>query len=390
MIQLHSWPQDELAIERAWRAVESRAPGVLHYQRYEWFASTARLSPPERGPILVAALERDGRPVAVLGVRLTRGRPGFPRILELLRDDHPMADWTAAAGAEGELAGELIRGLRRAPGVSWDVLTLSKLPEESTLLQGLQGEAVDHLAWRWTDHRHRIDLPGSWAALEERLPRKLRRDLRVGLRRLQAELGEADFPSFSGTGPEVAAAARRFAEVESSGWKGEAGGGILGSERGWRVFQDRVATLGRLGVLRLNFLEAGGKLVAGQFCAVEQGEAFFLKTGYAEQYARVGPGHLHLEWLARQGIESGLFRIDLVSGAEWPLKWRPSAGLLATVHVYRDGIRAGVSRMLRRRRVPEAWERCGCGVAGRLAGGVAEGGGRADREAGNRGGDEGG
>lgn len=366
MIRLHSWPHDAAAIERAWREVEERASGVLHYQRFEWFASTARLSPPERGPILVAVVERGGHPSAVLGLRLARGRLGFPRILELLRDDHPMADWTAESGVGGEQAVDLVRGLRRDPGVSWDVLTLSKLPEESTLLLGLRGAPVDHLDWRWTDHRHRIDLPGSWAELEERLPRKLRRDLRVGLRRLQEELGDPRFSSCSGTSPEVVLAARRFAELESSGWKAGAGGGILGSDRGWQVFQDRVATLGRLGVLRLNFLEAGDQLVAAQFCAVEQGEAFFLKTGYAERHSRAGPGHLHLEWLARWGIDSGLRRIDLVSGAEWPLKWRPSAGLLATAHVYRDGIRAGISRMARRRPVEEAWEECDCGVAARL------------------------
>jgi CelD/BcsL family acetyltransferase involved in cellulose biosynthesis len=371
MIRICRWPEERAAIAAAWRAIEaSHATAPAHYRRFDWFESTARLSPPGSGQIAAIVVGRPDRPDAILGVRQSVGRLGIPRRLELLRDDHSVADWLIAHGADPlRTVADLVQGLRARGRVGWDVLVLSKLPADSGLLAGLRGLEDSGVVIAWTDHLHLIELPENPELLTAHLSRKFRRNLRAGWRQLAALGGGTAVRTVGCDSPEFEGVLRRVAELESAGWKGRPGGeGILTRPGGWERFADRARTLAISGAARLHLLAADRRLVAGQFCALEGDTLYFFRTAYDEAFADASPGHLLLQAVAEQVLRDGVRRIDCQSSATWLLPWRPVPALLATAWVFRNRVAgrvAGWAHQVGGRF--RAGEGCPCG-AGRLAG----------------------
>ena len=91
---------------------------------------------------------------------------------------------------------------------------------------------------------------------------------------------------------EVEVSLRQAFAIEDSGWKGQAGTSVLRSKGIFEFYLRQAMHFARLGVLRIAFLECGGKAIAFEVGWMGKGVYHSFKVGYDEQYSKFGPGHL--------------------------------------------------------------------------------------------------
>lgn len=114
----------------------------------------------------------------------------------------------------------------------------------------------------------------------------------------------------------------KFAELESSGWKGSVGKAISKDPRRENYYRALTQRLAHLGWLRWHFLEIDQKPVATQM-AVKKGRILFVeKNGYDENYKSLSPGTLLFEEMVKRGFEdTQTGEIDCLSDFGWMNKW---------------------------------------------------------------------
>ena len=145
-------------------------------------------------------------------------------------------------------------------------------------------------------------------------------------RRALAELGPLRLRT-SGPG-DVEEDLRRFLELEHAGWKREAGTSILSDPRDVALYAGFARAAADRGLLRLQLLEVGDRLVAADLSAGMAGTVFMLKTAYDEQLARHSPGLVLRGEALRSAVADGFTGYDLLGGPEdYKLRWggRPQA-----------------------------------------------------------------
>ena len=77
--------------------------------------------------------------------------------------------------------------------------------------------------------------------------------------------------------------------------------------------------------LRLAFLRLDGRAVAFQFALEDRRSYYFLKGGYATEYARFAPGKLLVDFTMGYARSTGLESFEFLGAAEpWKLEWTTS------------------------------------------------------------------
>jgi hypothetical protein len=165
----------------------------------------------------------------------------------------------------------------------------------------------------------------------------LSRNFRGNLRKARNKLTELDdvhFASISSrTG--VEREFETFLALEASGWKGAAAvrGAIRLKPDQLAFYRDLVASPGDSGC-EINSLYAEGRCIASQLC-FRTGETYTIaKIAYDENYARVAPGQVLLEWTLKRCCQDPMVRrLSLVSDAAWHRDWRPDRVPLRMAYV---------------------------------------------------------
>jgi len=119
---------------------------------------------------------------------------------------------------------------------------------------------------------------------------KKRKELRR-LRRRLADLGPVGFQELAPDG-DVEEWARRFLEIEDSGWKGRQGGAFAADERNRRFFTEIVREAFRRRRLMMLALRVGDRTAAMKCNLLAGAGSFAFKIAYDEEYARFSPGVL--------------------------------------------------------------------------------------------------
>src|SRR5207248_2279125 len=83
---------------------------------------------------------------------------------------------------------------------------------------------------------------------------------------------------------------RRGFEVESSGWKGSAGTGILSTPENEQFWHSLADTFDRSNETRLSAITLDGRMAAFDLTLLVNQRLYLLKTGYDESFARLRPG----------------------------------------------------------------------------------------------------
>ena len=180
----------DLATARSrWEALESEGVATP-FQSYTWVSALANTVGRSLGAETFVVIARDpisGRDLLLLP--LVRRRIGPARIIEFA--DFGVSDYCAPviapelAAAPDRLAGIWKAAMAALPPA--DIVRINKIPDQigrrANPLLGIEG------SWPKETQSWRIDLPDRWADYEtDMLPKKLRRNLRRDLRKLE-ELG---------------------------------------------------------------------------------------------------------------------------------------------------------------------------------------------------------
>jgi hypothetical protein len=133
-------------------------------------------------------------------------------------------------------------------------------------------------------------------------------------------------------------AVAQFGEMESSGWKGQAGTAIHGDNRQGIFYASVLKRLCRAGRARVYRYSGAGRLLAMQLCIEDERTLVFLKTTYDESLRAHAPGILMKVEIFRHVFEEGkIKRIEFYGVlSEWQRKWINEARQMYHVNYYRS------------------------------------------------------
>lgn len=181
--------------------------------------------------------------------------------------------------------------------------------------------------------------------LDDRVKGKHRREFRRQAERLEAECG-GELELVDRT--REPGAVETFLELESAGWKGEAGTALASNPAHAEFFRVVVDAFAARGAVELLFLEAGGQPVAARCSLLAGGVNFCFKVAYDERYRRFSPGReLELRQIERFHANPELRRMDSCTAADNELFNRlwPDRRPISSVVVCRPGARGAAAKV---------------------------------------------
>jgi CelD/BcsL family acetyltransferase involved in cellulose biosynthesis len=333
-----------------------RRAGVPHpFLLHEWFRTWWDCFGANRQLHIVVV--RDGAGIAAIAPLMSEQvhMYGLPaRKLDWLHNDHtPRAD-CIVTGSPSTAYDAIWNALRRTPG-SWDLLQLSRLPEDSPTLAAFMSRAgrdgCQTGTWRG-DVSPYLTLSGTWDSYHASLSAKFRSNLRNRLSRLRA-FGEPRLEVLE-TAAEIADAREDAVRLESSGWKDDSRTSIASDpavHRFYTLLADRAA---EHGWLRLMFLTVGDRRIATSYGSQFAGRLFLFKTGYDPAYAACSPFKLLTYFATARAYAEGLRELDFLGDAEpWKLEWTDTSRPHDWLFVFADTMRARLLHSVKFQMVPE-------------------------------------
>jgi CelD/BcsL family acetyltransferase involved in cellulose biosynthesis len=102
------------------------------------------------------------------------------------------------------------------------------------------------------------------------------------------------------------------------------------------------------GTLRLAFLRLGGRAIAFQLALQEARRYYFLKGGYATEYARFAPGKLLVQATLERAYGERLESFEFLGAAEpWKLEWTDTVRERVLVEAFAPSVAGVVDRAAR-------------------------------------------
>jgi CelD/BcsL family acetyltransferase involved in cellulose biosynthesis len=276
---------------------------------------------------------RDGEPIAALVCTRERLRWGFADRQLRVPGDHDAYPLPLLVHAdEPEVAVALLREAVSARSRALRLCLVRQSPPEFYTRVGAL--APDLLLSHFDGGRGSVLLiPNSEEAFWNSLSSNFRKNLRKQRRRLEAS-STVSWRFLRGA--ECSAQdIERFLTLESSGWKGEAGGSILRRPNVATYYRDVLASLARDGRLELHELLVDDRCLAVQMGVREGTVLNLLKIAYDESVSQLGPGNMLFLELVRREIASGqTSEIDCLTDMSWHRNWGMHQRVFLDVHVF--------------------------------------------------------
>ena len=226
-----------------------------------------------------------------------------------------------AAGRAGEVVPVLVDAAARVlPG--WSQLELERIPETSPVRAVLARGAAPFV---FIEERRGVGaflpVPPRFDEYRAGLSRNFRSNLNKARNKLR-KLSDVQTTFLAGA-EATAAHLPRLMAVEGAGWKGKAGTAIRESPDLIAFYTTLTRRLSQAGWLEWHFLEAEGKVLAGNLAVRLAHSLLVWKLGYDEAYARCSPGSLLFEDLIARACAAGdVDTIDLMTDWGWYDNWQ--------------------------------------------------------------------
>ncbi len=183
----------------------------------------------------------------------------------------------------------------------------------------------------------RIDLTGSWDTFLERVPSRRRSEIRRRERRL-SETGSLGLVVFEGEG-DLNEHLSEFLRIESSGWKADQGTAIASRGESLRFYQSLAEWARDQGWLRIATLRLDGTTIAADLSLETDDSHYLLKTGFAPEFRRFGPGQLLRMKMIERCFNSGISSYEFMGTDEgghndWKSDWADDALELIRLVLY--------------------------------------------------------
>lgn len=325
-LAFHRGAQGFAGLREPWRQIDNSLSGKRFFHLYSWYRGYIECLEHDPESVLFCVMSRGSSPIAIFPLKsITRKVCGIPlRVLELPTHDHiDLGDFIFAKTEDNAtLVRTLVRHLRRASGIGWDMIHIPHALEDSATAFALQ-HAPPPL-WRSTPagKSNYTDCAMSYDLVATNFGRHFWRNIRR-LGRRARDMGALQFHSYC-TVEDINRHFHELLQVEAAGWKGEGGTNtaIACDERIQRFYKNLVDGFGPSGQCMLNLMTLNGKCIAGQLCLVVDGTVYILKIGFDETYAAIAPGNLLMEQLFHQcADDKQINAISFVTGRDWNLLW---------------------------------------------------------------------
>ena len=254
------------------------------------------------------------------------------------------------------LPGDAIDSVERAfshliePTVSWDLLDLREIPEQSPTIEAVRA-ACARLGLRCEispdSESPYLPIDSDWETFfATRFGRERRQQMRRKARRLEANA----HPIFTiiDSIPEGSTTLERLMAVnQHDTYRGERRNSIFASEAKRAFFADIAARFSRRGWLHVGVLDLGGEPAAFRFSFQYAGTYYDYYHGFDRSFAAMSPGQALLSHMMQDCFQRGLREVDFLRGTEpWKAVWTERRRCNARVRVFRPGIRSSALRLL--------------------------------------------
>ncbi len=314
--------QEFLGLETVWNDV-AEAAGLDHpFLEHAWIRTWWECFGAESA-LHILVVKADDQPIAIAPLMLTPIRMWGIKVRRLgfFYNVHvPRADILIARCPQ-EAYRAIWRHLSR--NCSWDLLQLCQLPEGSETLNAIPRLAAgDHCptgAWQSCSSPH-LPLRTPWGQYFGGLSSKHRGNLRNRFKRLKG-LGPVESEAIT-SDEKLGDALEEGLRLEAAGWKGKSYTAISCDPDTCRFYSMLARRAAERGWILLNFLYAGSKRIAFEYCLAYKKRMYRLKSGYDPSYARYSPSNLLSCVVLRNAFEQGITRYDFLGGSDdWKLKW---------------------------------------------------------------------
>lgn len=196
-----------------------------------------------------------------------------------------------------------------------------------------------------------IPLRGSFDDYWATRAKKLASNLRRYERRAAGDFSKVRFAHIT-SAVEMPAAVARYAALESSGWKGTQGTALSPDNEQGRFYSELMTSYAASGGAAVFELWFDQDLVASRLVIRGGGTVVFLKTTYAEDYAKHAPGRLLLKHTIEQMFSDYAGQtLEFYTDADHELQsWGAESRVIGHISLYRNCIAAVAYQLLRRAR----------------------------------------
>ena len=179
-----------------------------------------------------------------------------------------------------------------------------------------------------------VPIDRSWDAYEASLSSRRRQDLRRSYRRLQ-RLGDVTVVTTCPALGELDQLLDIAFEIESSGWKGRAGTGLMRNNPVREFLRAYARRTCETGTLRLSFLRVGDRAIAMQVGVAHANRLWVIKIGYDDAWRQYSPGTQLTYRLIEEAFRTGYEAYEFLGGYEpWLDIWTPAFHSYRTVLYY--------------------------------------------------------
>lgn len=322
------------------RSEWNRLPGALQNPMltHEWLLSAAEAFH-AAGSLHILTLRDDGR-IRAIAPLASVTRRGWQR-LELI-GAASLHEPSGLLYDTNESLWELCRVLAnlRFP------TALQRVPSTGTLESHLRAETSGRgrLVRIAASPSPVIPISTSWDSYYATLSSRRRYDYRRARGRL-AQRGRVTVEIHN---PEINQLPSLLAEacrVESSGWKGQMGGGLMVNERLSRFITTYASRISPLGNLRVCFLRVDGTAIATQVAVLYANRWWVLKVGFDEQWGHYSPGMQLTMDTVRHAFDARLEAYEFLGTPEpWLRIWTQEEHPYSTLLYYPSSL-AGIGAL---------------------------------------------
>ncbi|MBV9784678.1 MAG: GNAT family N-acetyltransferase [Acidisphaera sp.] len=299
------------ALRPEWDTLWRRVPGATPFQSPAWLL--AWWSAFGTGLPRVALLRREGRLAGVLPLYILEEagqRKLLPIGVGITDYFDALIDPALGPAAAGRLLGLALAAVREDQVGACD---LTDLPPGAAMR-----EATLPAGWRGTLHQTDpcpvLQLPPDEAGLIAAIPRGKRRDLRLALNRARRIGGCSTEVADAESGPALLEA---LIALHQTRWVGQGSGAGLADPRVLAFHRAAVPELLACGVVRLQVLRFGPRIVAGFYALLAgRDRILFYLSGFDPAQARESPGTILLGRMIEDAVGEGRRELHFLRGGE--------------------------------------------------------------------------
>jgi CelD/BcsL family acetyltransferase involved in cellulose biosynthesis len=272
----------------------------------------------------VLVVKAGERPIAIAPLMASVGRMYGLRVRKIgfIANVHTPRCDVIVAGRPKEAYRAIWERLREeAP--AWDTVELTQVPSDSSTLKELPllASKDNYLTGIWhSEDCPYIEFDQGWNALLRRLSHNHRAQMGKRLRRLR-RTGQVRLEVLSHHEDMQQQVTEGF-QIEAAAWKAKHGTAILCRPELVCFYRDTAEEAARSGLLRLIFLNVGGKRIAFAYALFYKNKIYVLKSGYDPDYSAYSPYLLLCHLLFQECCERGFAEYEFLGGSDpWKLRW---------------------------------------------------------------------